>query len=287
MRQLTAVYDLKAGPVSYDFVTWLVRARLEQQRRKADRLHVVILPYTDGLGGFARHWGPHDATAAYWRLWHIVMAACPLAGATVTLAPDREFRAEGETWMPEGKAHLLAPLVQAARAGEDIPLLRPTEQALRWARNWTAGGRTVTLTIRHNADDGRDSSPDWADFEHWLRTQRWTPLVLPDTADALDSAVGPFAALSLDLRAALYAGAAMNCFPHSGPMVLAWHSGAPMLAFNAGGPGEQWRRAWEKNLALRIGVQLPWATNKQRLVYRADTAAILREEFARLMGATR
>src|ERR1700693_6095715 len=99
---LTAIYDLNFGTVAYDFVTWLVRAKLEQQRRGAERLHVVILPATGGLGGFARHWGPHDAAATYWRLWHIVVAACPLSGATVTLAPTRDYAqfVTGAEWAP-------------------------------------------------------------------------------------------------------------------------------------------------------------------------------------------
>lgn len=278
VKLLTAVYDLSTGTIAYDFITWLVRAKLEQQRRGADCLHVILLPHTEGLGGFARHWGPHDEAATRWRLWNIVIAACPLADATVTLAPTRDFRRGGELWEPQGKSHLLAPLVQAAKAGEKIPLLKPSTAALRWASKWTAGGRCVTLTLRNNGDE-RDSSPAWAFFYEWLLEHGWMPLLLQDTADALQWPVGSLAALSIDLRAALYVSAAMNCFTHNGPMVLAWHTGAPLLAFNAGLPGAKWRESWEKNLKLKFGEQLPWALENQRLIYQADDLPVLREAF--------
>jgi len=284
---LTAVYDLSVGSVAYDFITWLVRAKLEQQRRGADRLHVVVLPHTHGLGGFARHWGPHDADTTYWRLWHIVMAACPLAGATVTLAASREVEYSGVLWAPTGKAHFLGPLVDAARAGEKIPLLSPTAQALRWAQQWTAGGRCVTLTLRaNNGGDGRDSSPDWLPFAEWLREQGWQPLLLRDTAHALNTDSGHFAELSIDLRAALYASAAQNCFVNSGPVVLAWHTGAPLLCFNAALPLQPWREHWAKHLSLELGDQLPWATSDQRLIYQPDDLPILREAFAQWTAAS-
>lgn len=87
---LTAFYDLECGPISFDFITWLVRAMKERDRLGCKGLHVVIVPKENGLGGFSRHWGNHDEHAARWRLWHIVVAACPLAGATVTLAASRQ-----------------------------------------------------------------------------------------------------------------------------------------------------------------------------------------------------
>lgn len=283
-RLLTAVYDLAHGTVAYDFITWLVRAKLEQQRAGAQHLHVVILPYSGGLGDFARRWGPHDVAATQWRLWNIVMAACPLAGATVTLAHSREIAETlaGPVWFPPGKTHFLGPLVQAARAGEAIPLLSATTAALRWAARWCAGWRTVTLTMRrNNAADGRDSSADWSAFAQWLRARAWRVMILPDTVDVMQRPYGELATLSIDLRAALYASAAMNCFVNNGPLVLAWHSGAPFLGFNAALPADPWRAHWEKHLHLAHGDQLPWASDHQRLVYRPDTLLAMTEEFQR------
>lgn len=281
---LTAVYDLNFGTVAYDFITWLARAKLEQQRAGAQGLHIVVLPNTEGLGGFARRWGPHDEALTRWRLWNIVVAACPLAGATLTLAPSRELGAvSGPVWMPSGPAHFLGPLVEAARAGESVPMLRPSGAALRWAARWTASGKTVTLTLRRNNPlDGRDSSDDWPAFADWLKERGWRPLILRDTEEVLRGGPqGELAAISIDLRAALYASAAQNCFVNNGPMVLAWHIGAPYLAFCAALPANPWHRQWQEKLKLAPGEQLPWASPAQRLIYRPDSLDVMTEEFER------
>jgi hypothetical protein len=268
-----------------------VRAKLEQRRLKCDALHVVILPAAEGVGGFGRLWGPHDDAATYWRLWNIVVAACPLADATVTLVPDREFGLSlpGEVWRAQGKTHFIGPLVDAARAGEPIPLLHPSEYALQCARQWidTQRGPFVTLTIRRNSHDGRDSSRDWTPFRAWLEEKGFNTLVLDDTVDALKSPVGPFATVSVDLRAALYESAAMNCFVNNGPMVLAWHTRAPYLVFNAALPEKPWKAHWEKHQSLKTGDQLPWASGpRQRLVYRPDERDVMIEEFECVMAGS-
>src|SRR3990167_10538791 len=164
---LTAFYDLQFGPISFDFATWLVRARLEQRRAGAKRLHVVIVPKEDGVGGFSRDWGGYDEAAGRWRLWHIVVACVPLAGATVTVAASRqqaEALRTGSCWWPAGKAHFMAPIVDAAKAGEAIPKLIPTDAARRYAGHWLNGDRPlVTLTVRRQGSDpARNSNlDDW------------------------------------------------------------------------------------------------------------------------------
>lgn len=284
----TAFYDLEDGPVSYDFITWLVRAR---KRAGADALHVVVVPKEDGLGGFARHWGPHDAEAARWRLQHIVLAACPLAQASCTFAATRaqaQLLKRAPYWWPKGKAHMLGPLVHGAKNGEKVPMLCATDYARhtveRWSSDWS---RTVTITLRANADDGRDSQKEnWALAEDWLDEQGWNVITLDDTREALVAAIGSYAEVDLDLRCALYQRAAMNLFVNNGPQVLAWHSGAPFLAFCAAMPEDKWRWHWAEYLGLNWGDQLPWATKHQRLVYRADTFEAIKEEFQKWAGAT-
>src|SRR3954468_7100627 len=145
---LTAFYDLEHGPVSFDFVTWLVRAMKERDRRGCKGLPAVIVPEDRGLGGFSGNWGKHDEPSARWRLWHIVIASCPLAGATVTLAYSKAHAQQlriGECWWPEGKAHFMGPLVDAARNGESIPRLRATEAARRYVAAWIGERRLVTM----------------------------------------------------------------------------------------------------------------------------------------------
>ena len=48
---LTCFYDLGVGPVSYDFVVFLIKAEIERRRLGAKRMHVVIVPMPGGMGG--------------------------------------------------------------------------------------------------------------------------------------------------------------------------------------------------------------------------------------------
>ncbi len=287
MSVLTAFYDLERGPISYDFITWLVRARMECAARSCQDLHVVVVPKEDGLGGFSRHWGPHDAAAARWRLWHIVVAACPLAGATVSVAATRvqaeKLRIE-PCWWPEERMHLCGPIVERARRGEDVPRLVSTEAAARYVESWLGikGERVVTLTLRQQANDpARNSNRKaWGAFAVYLRERGYRVVAIDDSHVALSVGQG-YAELDPDLRLALYERAEMNIVGNNGPAALLWHSHAPYMRIGAGLPSD-----WKTNLGLSRGEQLPWATKDQVLVYAPDSFEAMREAFERWAGAT-
>ena len=279
----SAVYDLVHGPVSYDFVTWLVRAKKEAGDR---RLHVVIAPKEDGLGGFSRNWGKHDEHAARWRLWHICVAAAPLAEATVTVAPSRKW-AEGADWWPEGKAHFMGPLVDAARKGEAIPKLRATEAARRYVRRWAENLKRpyVTLTLRdQDTDPARNSDLTAWDQLALTLDGRFAYIRLEDTQQALQRSYGNFPETDIDLRLALYEQAAMNLIGNNGPQELLKFSDAPYLIFNLG--IESWREHFRKYFHMEFGDQLPWANKNQRLIYKPDSFAVMLEAFENWALAT-
>lgn len=289
---LTAFYDLAVSPVSWDFIGWLIRALMEAQRRGTLALHVVIVPKEDGLGGFARRWGEHDAAATWWRLWHIVIAACPLASATVTLAATRAqaeaMRCE-PCWWPQGKAHFIRPIVDAARQGQTVPQLSATPAAARYVNAWLGekARPIVTLTERHQSTDpARNSNrPMWAWLCQWLEERGYRVIRLRDSNDALAAGQG-YAELDPDLRLALYERAHLNCIGNNGPSQLLWFSAAPYLMFNAALPAEPWRAHWQEHQGLATGQQLPWAKPYQRLVYAPDDFATLSAEVQRWAGET-
>lgn len=282
MKFLTAFYDLVHGPVSYDFVTWLVRARFIATQRGLDGLHVVIVPKEDGLGGFARHWGEHDEAATRWRLQHIVVASCPLAGATVTVAPTRDMairilRSEDETWWAEGKAHFMGPLVEAARAGHAIPRLRATDQARAYVKAWLSGiaKPVVTLTQRNQSTDpARNSnSNEWARLADWLVSDGYRVVTLWDSHAELAGGRG-YAVLSPDLRLALYEQAKLNAIGNNGPQELVKFSGAPYAAFGQA-LSKGWQEHFKRFFSMNVGDQLPWAGKNQRLVYEPDNFDVM------------
>jgi hypothetical protein len=267
LATLTAFYDLQYGPVSFDFVTWLVHAKHRAGDRK---LHVVIVPHETGLGGFARHWGKHDEYAARWRLWHIAVASCPLVDATVTVAHSRE-QAESlkrePFWWDAGKQHFMFPLVDAFRNGS-IPKLKPTMQAVRYICSAMMGKRPfVTLTVRNQSTDPTRNSriEEWKKLAEHLK-QKWHVVWLDDANEALSQGRG-YAELDPDLRLALYEQSAMNFIGNNGPSVMLQLSNAPYRVFLDKG----WPEHWKTYFHMEHGEQFPWANEFQKLVFKPDT----------------
>lgn len=288
---LTAFYDLDFGPVSFDFVTWLVRAMKTRDSLKCDGLHAVVVPKEDGVGGFSRDWAGYDEAAARWRLWHIVVASCPLARATVTLAASRKQALQiadqaERAWWPEGKAHFMGPLVDAARKGEAIPKLQATVGARRYVDDWLGKQKVITLTVRHQAADPTRNSniAAWEQLRDRVERRGYVPVWLDDTNVALSKGRG-FAELDPDLRLALYERAALNFVGNNGPQELLKFSGAPYRIFGLG--LESWRDHFRRYFHMEYGDQLPWAGPQQVMVYKLDQADHLIHEFEAWESATK
>lgn len=276
---VAADYDLAKGPVSYDFAIWLVKALMWKEDQGAERLHVNIHPHTGGLGGFARHWGGYDEAETRWRLWNIVLPLCQLAGATVTVLPER---GEIKTTFD----HHAREIIAASRAGRVIPMLSPSAQAVRFVDNWFGEdpARIVTITIRETNDPARNSSTAWWPFSDLLVEQKYRVVWIEDAGKELLLCPCNPVAPSVDLRAALYKRAAMNLMVCNGPAALCWYTGAPILQFGAG-QGENWRKHYDF-LGLKEGDQLPWARPDQRLIWKPDNFSTIASAFATWAQAT-
>ena len=286
---LTAFCDLKFCPISFDFVTWLVRAMKERDKAGCDGLHVVLVPHEEGLGGFSRVWGEHDEAATRWRLWHILMAAIPLAGtkATVTFASGRsqcKSLSSEFVWWPQGKAHFMGPLVESAKRGEKISKLRATDAARRYVSHWGLADKFATLTCR-NQSTCSDRNSDADAWDRFSKTLKIPFIRLDDTNQALGKFGGKWSELDIDVRLALYEKASMNLIGNNGPSVLLQLSDAPYINFGFGYP-ENWLSHVEKYFSLKNDEQLPWANKNQKLVYGPDTFESLKAEFEKWDTAT-
>lgn len=274
MKTLTAFCDLKFCPVSYDFVVWLVRAMMERDVHGCDHLHVVIIPHEGGIGGFARDRGDTDEAYLRWRLWHIVMASIPLAGATVTLSASiRRAHREiihGETWIEDGRTHLDGPIIAAGRNGIAIPKLRATDAARRYVAGWfKPDEEIITLTLRDQGFCAERNSnfPAWQELEARIASStKYRTAWLFDSEIAIGCDGGSWAEIDPDMRLALYERASMNIVGNNGPAALLWHSGAPYMRIGCGIPAD-----WARNIGLAKGEQIPWATKDQICVYAPDT----------------
>lgn len=267
MKTLTAYYDLAVGPVSFDVISFLIQARMAQEDAGCDTLQVVIVPHSAGIAGMFRDkTALYDAAEMDWRLWHIVVPACRLAGALPAVVDGwaiAEAMAGDAVWPTDWRRqslkrahHHAREIIAAARKGRAIPKLRASEHARRSVAHWMPPG-AITVTCRQTYDDARNMTRQKLNHPDAIH--------IDDTQTALARGYG-YAEFDLDLRMAMYERARMNIHPNGGPVHLCWFSDARFIQFDAGRPAADWAAHWEW-LGLKEGGQLPWARPDQRLVY--------------------
>lgn len=294
MTTLTAFYDLAVGPVSFDFVVFMTKARMEQRRIGATRLHAVIVPFERGVGGMFR-----DKTALYdeaemrWRLWNILVPACQLLGVSVTLAIDwlqaKRIASEKDwkCWPPDwdrqtlkDRRHLIGDVIAQARAGAEVPRLSASEHARRKVREAYArlGKPIVTMTLRSTYLRERNSDRGaWQKALRIIEAEGHSVVLLEDTNTALGNGNG-YGELNLDLRMACYQEAALNFQANNGAASLCWFSDLPYRMFGAGVPPEEWDGLFVKQ-GLPLGESWPWALPQQKIVYGEPSAEQIVAEY--------
>lgn len=293
MTTLSAFYDLAVGPVSFDFVVFLVKAEIERKRIGATRLHIIIVPDPNGPGGFRDKSQFYDQHEAHFRLWNILIPAPQLFGASVTLAldwlqarrlaSDKEWKCWPSDWDHQtlkDRRHLVGDLIAAARAGTPIPHVKPSEYACRAVKECYEKFRrpVVTMTLRSTYLAERNSDrAAWEEARRHVEARGFAVVVLDDTRVALQRGSG-FGELNLDLRAAMYQEAALNLHANSGAASLSWFSERPYRMFGAGVPAEEWDGLFVKQ-GLPLGSSWPWASEGQRIVYGRTTREQIVAEF--------
>ena len=284
MSTLTAFYDLSVGPVSFDFVVFAVKAELARREAKADKLHMVIVPFERGVAGMFR-----DKTKLYdehemsWRLWNICIPACRLFGASVTLATgwDQAKKLRGDHVWPADwdrqtltdRRHLIGDLITASRAGKVIPLLSASEHARRKVRNiYKAFGRpVVTMTLRSTYLRERNVDRSaWLVARQRIEKDGAAVAVLEDTDVALAQGTG-YGELNLDLRMAQYQEAGLNLQANNGAASLCWFSSTAWRMFGAAVPSDEWGGLFVTQ-GLQLGESWPWSGPQQRIVYGLTSA---------------
>ncbi len=291
---LTAFYDLAVGPVSFDFVVFAVKAEMERRRIGASRLHFVIVPFERGVAGMFR-----DKTALYdehemrWRLWNILIPACQLFNASVTLALDWQQAGKlasekvWKSWPPDwnrqtlnDRRHLIGDVIAWSKAGREVPVLRASEHARRKAREALGrlGKPVVTMTLRNTYLRERNSDREaWREAARHIEQAGYAAVLLDDTDAALSRGSG-YGELNLDLRMACYETAALNLQANNGAASLCWFSEQPYRMFGAGVLAEEWDGLFVRQ-GLPLGSSWPWARPGQKLVYGPTTAEQIIKEF--------
>jgi hypothetical protein len=232
---LTAYYDLRRNPPSFNVVDFLCVAEMHRIEYGLERIEVRLLPGSyDGVA--CATYPPYgQRTRDVWTQ-NIVM---PMARLLPSCGAAAQWFDENE---PVGECNFgrdawwvgIDKLGKAATAG--CYPLRADPQVVQDYRQ-AFGDYFVTLTMREvpwsmhrNTDLAR-----WTEIARRLRDLGIRPVIVRDAMYADEPVPGfdtaPAASKNSFNRAGLYGAAALNVFVPSGPLHLSWFMGAPTLLF--------------------------------------------------------
>ena len=193
------------------------------------------------------------------------------------------------------------PVIEGYLRGEPLPKLKAPKQYSDTIAEFLAesGGQApVTITLREAAHSPHRNSnlPEWIKFADWLKEQGESVIFLRDTAKAReeipDQCTCYAASENMLVRAALYEHAKANLFVSNGPATLAHFGDRPWLMFIEI-QDDHWYRAgttkgFEHFAGIKVGSQLPWARDDQRIIWNRDTFEVIRDAWqAHIAAASR
>ncbi len=249
-------YNLASGPLSYDFMIWLIEAEMTRVREGA----------------------PAPLRVAFW------------LGKEEKLTPERSqwldnvFRpilrmigAVEDNTAIRGRhkpMYVPADIVKAYKAGESLPKLKP-DRIIEPVKS------PVTITLREAEHwVWRNSNMEaWTRFARGLMDKGEHVIFIRDTAKAYEPLPGfmtyPRASIDAGERFSLYECAKANLFVSNGPYGLGAYGSRPFLMFNPKekqdspfAPNTPW--FWEVKNGLKMGDQYPWFRPNQRMVWDED-----------------
>jgi hypothetical protein len=250
-------YNLANGPLSFDFLVWLVDAIMTCIREG--------FPLPLKVGFWLGQNGKTTPSQAAW-LANVFRPALRLVDAVEE--PAAVFGHNKKIFVPRD-------IVAAFNAGESVP------QFKSHLRSPFPGAVTITLReIRDNT--GRNSNLEaWVKFAALLQDEGENVVVVRDTALAhepfWDFTTCPEASIELDKRMALYQEAKANLFVANGPATLAHFTDRPWLEFikidDPDCPADLINTTdfWRKNMGIVPGEQFPWSNDRQRIVWARDS----------------
>lgn len=314
---LYAVYDLSVGPVTFDFIFFLVLA--EHCRASAGRRSLFIL-FVPASGDGFRHVSQRDLflnrNQKTWRLHNLLMPCATLVPHCVGthLCASREeaaalLRAVPAERMFPPQFSLDAPtcpysqpqVLQQAQQGPDIRALRapPLAAALtqRWLRDIAGGTPVVSITLRQSDfQPGRNSNlAAWRQFAAACMRMGFHPVFVPDTEALLSGqaaalhgfTVLSLPALSVGYRMALYESCFLNMLTNNGPAALCLFSPTVRLQIFKTIVADiaTCTSAYFVSQGLLPGAQYPFSGPGQTMTWQDDDAESLERSFVAAVEA--
>ncbi len=294
-ERIVAYYDLKHAPITFDFCHFLAAAAANAQSQGQKTFDLVIL--ADRFRNATVRESNYTHVERHWRLWNLHVELAKIVPQIENLTVART--------LPQSIAKLTYPphyhpiknpevpydvrtVTQMHKAGMDVQIFRPSEAAVLAADRLLAkiGPKYVTITLRKAAYDASRNSrlSEWYEFSRVLNSRGFATVIIPDQDDALsDRTINQFdwtvidvAAMSVDLRLALYTKAATNYVTNNGMVGLFMYSKVPFIWFSVLVDGSQVAsRAYYERQGLSFGGKYSWLADNQRMIWEPDTLAHL------------
>ena len=294
-------------PPSHDFLVWLTIAELMRRHHNADGPLTVRFGLIKGQLGTVdfSHYGLRSGRAyqcgvsrEYYdtMLANVMRPAMAMIGAVEEVPP---INLDGPSPLSDLGRYVeydyhISNLVDAARAGFEIPKWQVPQWAIDEVDAYLHGLKPVVITLRETTAQPERNSQ----FEEWVKfalsiSETIPVLFVRDSAKANDPLpmglpIYPRAAENAFVRAALYQRALVNLMVGTGPIGWCLFSDAPYIQFKQLVPalpnwGHGHPAGWKEQAHLEVGEQYPWALPTQRLAWADDTFENISREFERFL----
>lgn len=232
-KVLHAVYDLSSSPPTYEFLTFIAEAEKYRSENGYSRMDVIFQPGEQD--GFRRDNLPPDAIERHAMLRRICIPTCWMTGTV------RDVRVLSVRQNIDGDVFPVGWSNQHPRSHYGIRFMKDGHRCLRAteasrreiARQYPMRYATITIRQAEYWPARNSRLPSWIAAARWFASRGIRPVIVPDThgSDLPGFDNCRAAALDVDLRMALYEGAALNVGVSNGPMAMCILSDAPYMIF--------------------------------------------------------
>jgi hypothetical protein len=307
---LQFIYDLSVSPITFDFASYLAAAEVERRLRGFDGINVFFV--MEPRQGVREEAPDYEAVvsrdARLWRVRHMLLpmlgflssvrgvslcASHGQARALISSDQRRIYPSDYRVSLPRNPDKWV--IHEHARRGVPIwPMFRATQHSRRLVREFlereAKGRRPIVITLRNYPYTPQRNSrnSDWLAFADSLDLQRYAPIFVHDAETVMQPPPADFsrhivfdaASVNLEIRMALYEAAWLNMALMAGPTELCWYNEQAryVLFIAVGSAAVQTEAALVRN-GHRVGFDLDFAKQYQRIVWQIDEFNTLRREF--------
>lgn len=288
--KITAYYDLKSSPITFDFIYFIAAAVAYAKSLGSNLIDVTLV--ADAWRVLTPREKKYTASDRIWRLWNlqaqIVQITPNVRNFSIMHSPPEFINPDSYPVNYNPRSNYLTPysvknVVRFHELGIDVRCFNASRKAREIASKISIeSGKFVTLTPRTAGfDSARDSClSDWFEAYKKLVSDGYEVVVIPDQDDVLGAKryssfpwrVLPEVSMSLDLKLAFYQMASANVISSGGNIGPVIFSSAPFVivkSVNEASPVAT--EGFHAAQGFPVGSQYPWFSKNQSFAWSGDS----------------